>query len=43
MTDGTQDNTQVIEFHIKDLDTKIKEYLDIHKNQEFLIKLYFDK
>ena len=46
MTDRTQNfslkhSTKVIEFYLRDLDTKVKEFLDLHKNEEFLLKLYW--
>ncbi len=33
----------MIEFHLEDLDSKFRDYLNSHQDQEFLVKLYWDE
>ena len=33
----------MIEFHEEDLDKKLRDYINSHQDQDFLVKLYLDK
>ena len=33
----------MIEFYLKDLDTKVREFLDLHNDKDFLLKLWDKK